>query len=203
MSIQSPASQLSTDSISVQAIGIEWERKKKGEHYQIWLKLKKYCINDNQTWPYKQHFLLSLTICLFTYIRTELVVIDSNWRNIKKKNHRFNNIVWINLSNRQSRSSLPIQQGWPITSQTMCSAWLLVLTMWFKLDFDSDPATKQNKPKANKNPHCLGARIRSFNFFLPNPGNFLRHFGHLVMSSGHSKGATEAGSMQKLSSKQI
>ena len=47
----------------------------------------------------------------------------------------------------------------------MCSAWLLVLTTWFKLDFDSDPATKQNKPKTADEIHRHGPR-NGFNSYL-------------------------------------
>ena len=66
-----------------------------------------------------------------------------------------------------------MQHGCPMTSQTMWSACPVVFNTWLAFDFDSDPDP-------------------------PKPGSFLRHFGHLVMSSGHSNGATDAGSIQKL-----
>lgn len=53
---------------------------------------------------------------------------------------------------------IPIQQGWPITSQAMCSA--------------------------------------AFIFFTASNFTFLRHIGQRVISSGHSWGGIDAGSLQ-------
>jgi hypothetical protein len=68
---------------------------------------------------------------------------------------------------------IPIQHGWAITSHTMCSAVL---------------------SRRNWVPTPLTPRLCTTELGL-------RHIGHLVMSSGHSYGAIEAGASQYLGSR--
>lgn len=72
----------------------------------------------------------------------------------------------------------------------MCSAWPVVFSTWFAFDIDSEPA--------NEHEHSLDDATFKYVAQLPSPGSFFLHLGHFVMSSGHSNGATDAGSMQKL-----